>query len=182
MKGERWSLVAHRQPSGIKSKAWTANLAGDGAKLLKKCNNRLKSLDISTDRSLFNECYKFSVDYTDTTKFIKNTVTVNVEGSYDCHDRENNINPYQQEHNELWAALVNGEYKFADAENGARSTMTSILGRYATYSGKVITMDEAINSDINLFPDTLAWDATPKLGPNADGFYPHAIPGKTITV
>ncbi|MBN7814722.1 Gfo/Idh/MocA family protein [Algoriphagus pacificus] len=98
------------------------------------------------------------------------------------HDRENNINPYQQEHNELWAAIVKGEYKFADAENGARSTMTSLLGRAATYSGKVITMDDAINSEISLFPETLAWDAAPKLLPNADGFYPHAIPGKTITV
>ncbi|TVP51738.1 MAG: gfo/Idh/MocA family oxidoreductase [Mongoliibacter sp.] len=95
------------------------------------------------------------------------------------HPRENNPNPYQVEHDELWAAVVNGEYKFADAENAAHSTMTSILGRYATYSGKVVTWDEAINSEINLMPETLAWDASPKILPKEDGYYPHAIPGKS---
>jgi len=98
------------------------------------------------------------------------------------HNRENNPNPYQVEHDELFAAIVKGEYKFADAENGAKSTMTAILGRNATYSGKVITWDEALNSDINLMPNTLAWDAMPKVLPNADGYYPFAIPGKTKVI
>jgi predicted dehydrogenase len=98
------------------------------------------------------------------------------------HNRENQPNPYQTEHDELWAALVKGEYKFADAENAAKSTMTAIMGRYATYSGKVLTWDEALNGTIDLFPETLAWDATPKLLPGADGYYPHAIPGKTKVI
>lgn len=98
------------------------------------------------------------------------------------HDGEDNINPYQKEHNELFAAVVKGEYKFADAENGAKSTMTSILGRFATYSGKVVTWDEAINSDINLMPDRLAWDAMPKNVPNGDGFYAYAVPGQSKVV
>jgi predicted dehydrogenase len=98
------------------------------------------------------------------------------------HVRENNKNPYQVEHDELFKAIVDGEYRFADAENGARSTMTAILGRYATYSGKVMTMEEALNSDNNLMPDRLAWDAMPKVLPNEDGYYPHAIPGKTKVI
>ena len=98
------------------------------------------------------------------------------------HDRKNQPNPYQQEHDELWAALVKGEYKFADAENAAKSTMTAIMGRYATYSGKVMTWEESLNGKVDLFPDTLAWDALPKLLPNADGYYPHAIPGKTKVI
>ncbi len=98
------------------------------------------------------------------------------------HDRKNQPNPYQQEHDELWAALVKGEYKFADAENAAKSTMTAIMGRYATYSGKVMTWEESLNGQVDLFPDTLAWDALPKLLPNADGYYPHAIPGKTKVI
>lgn len=98
------------------------------------------------------------------------------------HNRDNNPNPYQVEHDELFAAIVKGEYKFADAENAAKSTMTAILGRYATYTGKVVTWDEALNADINLMPTTLAWDAMPKVLPNADGFYPFAIPGKTQLV
>ncbi len=98
------------------------------------------------------------------------------------HNRENNPNPYQVEHDELWAALVKGEYKFADAENAAKSTMTAIMGRYATYSGKVVTWEEALNGQVDLFPEKLAWDAMPKLLPNADGFYPHAVPGKTKVI
>jgi predicted dehydrogenase len=98
------------------------------------------------------------------------------------HNRDNNPNPYQVEHDELFAAIVKGEYKFADAENAAKSTMTAILGRNSTYSGKVVTWDEALNSDVNLMPNTLAWDAMPKVLPNADGYYPFAIPGKTKVI
>ncbi len=98
------------------------------------------------------------------------------------HNRDNNPNPYQVEHDELWATLVKGEYKFADAENAAKSTLTAIMGRYATYSGKVLTWDEALNGGVDLFPDTLAWDAMPKILPGPDGYYPHAIPGKTKVI
>jgi predicted dehydrogenase len=98
------------------------------------------------------------------------------------HDGKNNANPYQVEHDLLFDAVVKGEYKFADAENGAKSTMTSILGRYATYSGKPVTWEEGINSEVDLRPDSLAWDATPKVLPGEDGYYPHAIPGQTKVI
>jgi predicted dehydrogenase len=47
-------------------------------------------------------------------------------------DKKQENDPYQNEHVELFAAIAKGEYKFADAENGAKSSMTSILGRMAT--------------------------------------------------
>ncbi|UZR96035.1 Gfo/Idh/MocA family protein [Chondrinema litorale] len=95
------------------------------------------------------------------------------------HRGKNDPNPYQQEHDELFAAIAAGEYKFADAENGAKSTMTSLLGRMATYSGLEITWDEAMKSDLSLMPATYAWDANPPIMPDQDGFYPVAIPGVT---
>lgn len=98
------------------------------------------------------------------------------------HNGKSDGNPYQIEHDELFDAIAKGEYKFADAENGAKSTMTAIMGRMATYSGKVVKWDEALNSQIDLFPDKLAWDAMPKSLPDKDGFYQIAVPGKTITV
>lgn len=98
------------------------------------------------------------------------------------HDGTNNANPYQVEHDKLFDAVVKGEYKFADAENAAKSTMTSILGRYATYSGKPVTWEEGINSNINLKPEKLAWDAAPKVLPNEDGYYPYAVPGQTKVI
>lgn len=95
------------------------------------------------------------------------------------YDKEKENNPYQTEHDELFAAIAKGEYKFADAENGAYSTMTSILGRMATYSGQVVDWDKAINSGLDLHPKTYAWDALPPSLPDADGFYAVATPGVT---
>lgn len=94
-------------------------------------------------------------------------------------DTKGEPNPYQTEHDELFAAIAKGEYKFADAENGARSTMTSILGRMATYSGQVIEWDKAINSNINIQPTAYTFDTLPPIVPNADGFYNVPVPGVT---
>jgi predicted dehydrogenase len=94
-------------------------------------------------------------------------------------DKKTENNPYQTEHDELFAAIAKGEYKFADAENGAKATMTAILGRMATYSGEVIEWDKALNSGINLQPAKYAWDAEPPVKPDANGFYPIATPGVT---
>ncbi|RMG23544.1 MAG: twin-arginine translocation signal domain-containing protein [Bacteroidetes bacterium] len=95
------------------------------------------------------------------------------------HRGKNDPNPYQVEHDELFAAIANGEYKYADAFNGAKSTMTAIMGRMATYSGQIIEWDEALNSELSLMPARFAWDADPPVLPNEDGFYPVPMPGKT---
>lgn len=115
--------------------------------------------------------------------FGRNTVLKGYDGKIlFAHDSKNDANPYQVEHDELFAAIAKGDYKFADAENGAKSTMTAIMGRMATYSGKVVKWEDALNSAINLFPEKLAFDALPKILPNPDGYYPIAVPGKTIAV
>ena len=95
------------------------------------------------------------------------------------YDTKLENNPYQTEHDELFAAIAKGEYKYADAENGASSTMTSILGRMATYTGQVIEYDKAINSGLNIQPKEYNFNAAPPILPNADGFYPIAVPGVT---
>lgn len=95
------------------------------------------------------------------------------------YDKKGENNPYQTEHDELFAVIAKGDYKFADAENGAKSTMTSILGRMATYSGQLIEWDKAINSGINIMPKQFDWNALPPVLPNDDGYYPVAVPGVT---
>lgn len=96
------------------------------------------------------------------------------------HDDENDISPYQQEHNRLFKSIRNGEV-INDAENGAKSTMTAILGRMATYSGKVITWDKAMALEHKLVPneDLLTFNSVPPIVPDKDGNYPIPIPGKT---
>jgi len=95
------------------------------------------------------------------------------------YDRQKENNPYQTEHDELFAAIAKGEYKFSDAENGAKSTMTSILGRMATYSGQIIEWDKALALDLDLSPKKYDWNAEPPVLPDEDGRYPIAKPGVT---
>ena len=95
------------------------------------------------------------------------------------HDSTNDPNPYQVEHDELFEAISKGQYKFEDATNGAKSTMTSILGRMATYSGQIITVDQAMATNLNIMPPKLSWDTDMPVKPDANGEYPAAIPGKT---
>jgi predicted dehydrogenase len=95
------------------------------------------------------------------------------------YDRSKENNPYQTEHDELFAAIAKKEYKYDDTENGARSTMTSILGRLATYSGQVVEFDKALNSGLNLQPAKYDFNALPPVLPNSDGYYPVAVPGHT---
>lgn len=95
------------------------------------------------------------------------------------YDRTKENNPYQTEHDELFAAIAKKEYKFDDTENGAKSTMTAILGRMATYSGNVVEFDKALNSGLSIMPTQFDFNALPPLVPNAEGFYPVAVPGVT---
>ncbi|MEZ4702740.1 MAG: Gfo/Idh/MocA family oxidoreductase [Rhodothermales bacterium] len=95
------------------------------------------------------------------------------------YDDKNDPNPYQVEHDELFEAIANGDCKYMDAERGAYSTMTALLGRMATYSGQVIEWNDALNSNLSLMPKKFAWDAPPPVLPDADGYYPVAVPGKT---
>jgi predicted dehydrogenase len=94
-------------------------------------------------------------------------------------DKTKENQPYQNEHDELFEAIAKGDYKFWDAERGAKSTMTSILGRMATYSGQAIEWDKAINSGINIMPSTFSFDAMPPVKPDENGMYAAAIPGVT---
>jgi predicted dehydrogenase len=97
------------------------------------------------------------------------------------HDGEEDKNPYQVEHNKLFASIRSGGY-INNAEYGAKSTMSAILGRMATYTGKTVTWEDAMNSDHKLVPDEdgLNWDAIPPVIPDMHGIYPVPVPGETI--
>jgi predicted dehydrogenase len=88
---------------------------------------------------------------------------------------------WQLEHYPLLNAIRNDQ-PFNEAERGAKSTLTSIMGRMATYSGKEITWEQALNSKLDVMPKQFAWDADPPMLPDENGLYPYAIPGKTVAV
>ena len=87
-------------------------------------------------------------------------------------------NPYQQEHDDLFDAIRNNK-PFNEAFYGAYSTLTAVMGRMATYSGKMITAEDALNSNENTMPEVLGWEAAPPTLPDEDGRYAIPIPGKT---
>ncbi len=87
---------------------------------------------------------------------------------------------HQQEHHDLFADIRQGIIP-NEGEYGAMSTMTSILGRMATYSGQNIKMDEALQYGRTVAPvdQYTSFDDTPPVVPDADGNYPVPIPGET---
>ena len=66
-----------------------------------------------------------------------------------------------------------------ETEYGAKSTMTAILGRLATYSGNQLKWKDAIASEVSLSDvDALqSMDSSAPLIPDENGRYPIARPG-----
>jgi len=85
---------------------------------------------------------------------------------------------HQLEMDHFFVALAAGKNVF-EGDYGAEATMTAVLGRMATYSGQVVSWDEALKSELNLTPDRLEWNAPTKVVPGPDGIYPCAVPGVT---
>ncbi|NLE36740.1 MAG: Gfo/Idh/MocA family oxidoreductase [Pirellulaceae bacterium] len=87
--------------------------------------------------------------------------------------------PYRQEHVDLIRAIRNDE-KFNEGHVGAEASLSAIMGRMATYSGKRITWDEAAAGQRDEMPTQFAWDAVLPVMPNENGSYEHAVavPGR----
>ena len=94
------------------------------------------------------------------------------------HDPSNDISPYQIEHDRLFESIRSGGV-INNAEYGAKSTLTAIMGRMATYTGKEITWEQALNSQQVLVPNDLSWNSTPPTLPDSNGRYSIPKPGQT---
>jgi myo-inositol 2-dehydrogenase/D-chiro-inositol 1-dehydrogenase len=82
------------------------------------------------------------------------------------------VDPYQQEHDELFAAIRRGEPgKLNDGDWMAKSTLLAVMGREAAYTGQTITWDQALNSEQRLGPEHYGWGDAPEVAV--------AIPGRT---
>lgn len=96
--------------------------------------------------------------------------------------------PYQLEHDDLFNAIRNDK-PFNEAEYGATSSMTAVFGRMATYSGKELDWEAAVNSNIDTmvknidkvsFEEAMKLEPPTKPGPN--GLYQLPVPGKTVVI
>jgi predicted dehydrogenase len=86
-------------------------------------------------------------------------------------------NPYQVEHDALYDAIQN-DTPLNNANYGAKSSFTSVLGRLATYSGQEITWNEATKSNFSILPKEFDFNAEAPVQPDEDGNYEVAIPGQ----
>jgi len=66
------------------------------------------------------------------------------------------VDPYVQEHIDLVTAIRTSK-PINEAENTAISTMNAIMGRMSAYTGKEVTYEELMNSDLKLGPKVFAF-------------------------
>ncbi len=98
-------------------------------------------------------------------------------------------NPYQQkkvpsdmyrlEHEALFGAIRDGKV-IDDSDYMCKSTMLGILGREVCYTGKKITWDEMMNSDVSLSPDGYTMQSNPPTLPDDRGRYKVHLPGEGL--
>jgi myo-inositol 2-dehydrogenase/D-chiro-inositol 1-dehydrogenase len=84
------------------------------------------------------------------------------------------IPPYVQEHMHLVYAIRTGNY-VNEGEQTALSTLTAIMGRTAAYTGRLITWDEILKSDMELGPSKI------EFGP-VDMVFDTPVPGTPVIV
>ena len=86
------------------------------------------------------------------------------------------IDMYLSEHQFMFDSIRNGK-AHNDGKMGAQSTMLGILGRESCYTGKAITWDEIMKSDLSYAPKGFSFDDEPPFMPDANGKYVIPMPG-----
>ena len=139
----------------------------DGTKMLSQCRHI---------RSCYNSVSEYAHGSEGTANISAGRITG--VGGWDWRFRGDDPDNYQVEHDVLFRA-IREDRPHHEAEYGALSTMTSIFGRMATYSGKRISWKDALASELDLSPESYTWDGRPQPQPDDRGAYPAPIPGVT---
>ncbi len=77
-------------------------------------------------------------------------------------EKEGQKSIYQIEHDKLFASIRSGHPR-NDGEYMSKSTLLAIMGRMATYTGQVVTWEQAMNSKEDLTPEKYAWGDAPEV-------------------
>jgi predicted dehydrogenase len=139
--GESWDhfAVNYEFPNGV--------LVSSQARQINGCDGDVSEFVIGSKGTWNSNGYRFDVD------------------GKSSRIRGQGLNPYVQEHVDLLASIAAGQ-PLNELRQVAESTLTAIMGRMSAFTGKAVTWEQALNSQLNTFPDHLAWDATlpgPKL-------------------
>lgn len=89
----------------------------------------------------------------------RNEHSIRARNNWAYEGEENNM--YQTQHDELFAAIRRGT-PINDGEYMINSTLVAIMGRMAAYTGRRISIEQALNSEEKLVPDVHSWETIPK--------------------
>jgi len=129
------------------------------------------------------DCFNYVAENAHGTKgsleCINDRTIFNITGANEWHYKKEDptVDPYQQEHNDLFKAILNNE-PYMEAERGAKSTMTAIMGRMAGWSGQLLKWDDAIASEVAFGREFKDLSGEPPILPNSEGTYTLPTIGK----
>jgi predicted dehydrogenase len=83
-----------------------------------------------------------------------------IAGEHEWNWTGKNNDPYQSEHDDFFASIRDGK-PLNEGRMVAESTLTAIMGRMATYTGKEIGWEQALNSDERWGPDSYEFGPLP---------------------
>jgi len=123
-----------------------------------------------------NGCWPSIADHFLGTKGRCDLLRCRIEGETNWRYEGPECNRFDLEHVALFSAIRSGE-PVNNSLYMARSSMLGIMATWATYSGQVITWEEAMKSTYVVAPERYALDADPPTQPDAEGRYPMPTPG-----
>ena len=107
----------------------------------------------------------------------RNLFTITGKNAWKYEPEKPMVNPYQREHDDLFQAIFENQ-PYNEAERGALSTMTAIMGRMAGYSGKKIEWKEALASNVAFVNPPMSLQDKAPILPDESGAYPLPVPGR----
>ena len=84
---------------------------------------------------------------------------------------------YTLEHVELYKSIRGKIDTLNNGDYMAKATMMGIMGREACYTGKKITWDDLLKSDMSYRPDSYDWNGKPWNLPDENGRFKIQVPG-----
>ena len=126
-----------------------------------------------------NNSYNDTDDYFSGTLGNATILRGQITGKNPYEQKKVSSDMYQLEHNELFKAIRTGN-TINNGDYMAKSTMLGILGREVCYTGRRITWEDMLNSDVALVPEGYGNDANPPTLPDANGRYKIHLPGEGL--
>ena len=125
-----------------------------------------------------NGCQTSIADHFYGTKGHCDLLRCRIEGETNWEYDGPSCNRFDLEHVALFSAIRSGN-PINNSLYMGRSSMLAIMATWATYTGNIITWDQAMKSTHVLVPERYAFDADPPTKPDTDGNYPMPVPGVT---